>query len=190
MTTTSAIDLSRYCDRGDSSRYDLGKPFVQNGWRYATDIRRIAVRVPAPGEPETPIPENKRRPRMSDVFPPLLADPGDWQPWPHVDPCSICVGTGEVDCTNCGGDGICNQCKCKGEHECNECDGEGSIACERCAAKGSFDHRFGKAELALGLAYLVSLLPSVQYVPQNEAEAPVRFKFDGGEGMVASLRQG
>lgn len=39
------IDLSRFCDKS-SSRHGLAKPFVVDGWKYATDDR-IAVRVPA-----------------------------------------------------------------------------------------------------------------------------------------------
>jgi hypothetical protein len=160
---------------------------VQGTFRYATD-GRIAVRVDAAGEPETPPDDSgRRRPRMYEVFTTVESD--DWQPWPNVDPCSACVGTGMVDCEPCGGDGLCSQCRCKSDHECGFCDGEGEVSCDLCCQNGSLEHRFGNAELARKLAYLVSQLPNVQYVPQPEAEGAVRFKFDGGEGIVCSLRQ-
>jgi hypothetical protein len=187
--TTPAIGLRKFCAES-GSRLAIDEPFIQDGWQYATN-GIIAVRIPAAeGEPDTPPNEKqRRRPRMKDVFTPIVAADDKWTAWPHVDPCSTCTATGLVLCEECNGEGQCNQCKCKSEHECGFCDGEGKVECDLCCANGSLEHRFGNAELARKLAYLVSQLPNVQYVPQPEAEGAVRFKFDGGEGIVCSLRQ-
>lgn len=178
---SSTIDLSKFCD-SETSRYSLQEPFTLRGAIYATD-GRIAVRVFAPGDADTAAPD-KRFPKMEEIFPPV---DGDWEPWPKIDVCNFCEGTNKSICSKCGGDGMCNRCSCGSEHECGHCDGTGDVCCEKCTTPGSLDHRFGKSELALKYAFLISHLPCVEYLPTDKPDVVVRFRFEGGEGAVMPL---
>lgn len=185
MPTT--IDLSKFCDP-ESSRYSIQKPWVKNGYTYATD-GRVLVRVDTADEPDTVAEPGSglRFPKADDILPPLAASESDWLPWPKVEPCETCMASNKIPCIECDGHGECNLCRCKTPHECGNCDGTGSIDCETCTDIGGFSHRFGKAEIALKYAFAISALPDVKYLPQEKPDGVVRFRFDGGEGAVASL---
>ncbi len=190
VAAAQQIDLQPFCDDDPHGRYNLCEPWVFNGKRIATDGRVLVV-VPAPGEPDYDRNERGRLPNVFDVIPPISSSrDGDWLPWPPVEPCRDCQGTLKVHCESCGGDGQCNLCKCEAEHKCGYCDGTGNVRCKDCQDVGSFDHRFGLHILARRYAYLVSKLPSVEYLPTLKAdESIVRFRFAGGEGAVSPLRE-
>ena len=69
-------DISWFCDTEDS-RYALTTPWVKDGWQYATN-GHIAVRQPAPEQPNTD--DVKKRPKhiAKDLFPPASCT----EPWP------------------------------------------------------------------------------------------------------------
>lgn len=180
---TQQIDLTKFCDPGKDGRYALDKPWVAGGWLNATD-GKVAVRVPAAGQPDTPAVE-KRVPNIASVLPPV---DGDWQPWPNVERCESCESTGVVECENCCGVGQCNGCRCKGDHECGICDGTGTILCHKCRDVGGFDFRFGATELARHYAHLIACLPNVEYLPTAKSKDAIRFRFAGGEGAVMGFQ--
>lgn len=178
-----AIDLSPFCDP-DASRFAIGKPWTKDGKRYATD-GRVAVRIDVPGQPDD-MPKG-RVPNVDEIMKPVDRRPEEWLPWPAVEPCAMCSATQKIECMNCMGDGVCERCNCCGaSHQCGKCEGTGKICCDKCKELGSFTTLFGKAELALWMAYEISRLPSVAYLPGEKA-GTVRFKFDGGEGIAVSL---
>ncbi len=179
MSTAAQIDLSKFCGRKSSS---LDEPFVVRGWRYATD-GLVLVRVLAPGEPDSPPPTD--RPKNPGLLLPPID--GEWLPWPQVDPCEECSATEKVVCDHCDGNGQCEGCACGMAHTCGWCAGTGKAICKACTEEGSFTKRFGNVELSRRYAYLIALLPNVVYLPQSEASKPVRFKFDGGEGVVIGI---
>lgn len=53
--------LKLFC--GDDERHSLSKPFVQEGWQYATD-GRIAIRIKA----DTKDTKGRKLPNMNDIF--------------------------------------------------------------------------------------------------------------------------
>lgn len=190
--TKPTIDLTPFCDPDTSSRYALDQPWVVDGWRYATD-GRIMVRIPATGEPDSPKPpDEKKRPKdVASIVESLTGD--NWQPWPAIKPCRICDGKGKhlEDCENCEGTGTCKSCNCGHKHQCGDCKGERQslVRCDECFKSGSLDDRFGEAELSHHYAHLIACLPSVSYLPTTNTEDGVRFRFDGGEGVVMGLSQ-
>ena len=173
MNTTTEIDLKPFCHT-DVKRYAMDKPFVIDGWEYATD-GRICVRIPADGEPNALEPKDgKKRPTKPwEIFAEVPAD-AVWRKWPKVSKCVNCNGTGNVD--GCAG------CKC------GRCPGDADSGCT-CRNPGTFERRFGKVELSRHYAALVATLPNVRYVPQPNSDAPLAFCFDGGEGRVMGLEQ-
>lgn len=187
--TTTQIDLQKFCERDETPRYDINQPWVEGGWRYATD-GRVLVRVPAPDEPDSPRPvNNKKRPRAFEILQPAVD--GDWEPWPAIDRCSTCGSDRRMmPCDNCHGNGmcICDDCEC--EHKCGQCQGTGEEECMTCMGSHGVDHMFGQSKLAHRYAYMISKLPNAVYLPTEDKDAAlIRFKFDGGEGAVCPLKQ-
>lgn len=194
MSTQAAIDLQPFCAKEDwlSAR---AAPFVAGGWRYACD-GIICVRMPAPGEPDDPIPW---RTTIADLFHPIGATP----PWPtggevrgECD-CDDCDGEGKVGieskCPKCYGDGECSHCG----RECENCDGEGMIEsggrdCPACGGKGRVEgllHRvIGVHCIAGKYDALIRTLPNVRYeVGAKDCAKPLAFVFDGGQGVIAHM---
>lgn len=52
--------------------------------------------------------------------------------------CSVCGGTGRVNCPTCGGTGEVNCYKCDGQGEltCDACKGSGYVSCTHCGGRG------------------------------------------------------
>lgn len=177
MTTTTEIDLQRFCDP-TSSRMTLGKPFVKDGLRCGCDAR-VLVCISAPGEPDT----EGRLPKIRE----LLADNiGDLKPWPRVEICSTCQGKGETEktCDSCFGDGKCDRCPCEHVHDCGYCDGTGMATdvCDCRAERIDFDG----VDVSRYYTTMIGTLPNVRY--WLDSKDKVRFVFDGnGEGVVMAI---
>lgn len=184
-----SIDLQPFCDDDPHGRHSLTSPWVLGGKRIATD-GKVLVCIPAPGEPDYDRNERGRMPNVADILKPIDSSrDGDWLPWPNVARCDACSGTNKVNCDRCGGDGICERCPCGASHDCGRCS-DGMVNCKECLEIGSLDYRFGQALLSRRYAYLVAQLPRVEYLPTTEpGQSIVRFRFTGGEGAVASLRE-
>ena len=73
-------DISWFCDTDPDCRYALTTPWVKGGYEYATN-GRIAVRQPAPGQPD--VDDGKKRPKNMDKNPYLFGKPASCtEPWP------------------------------------------------------------------------------------------------------------
>jgi len=196
MTTETGVDLKRFCASETYGEHTFGEPFVVGGWRYATD-GRIAVRVPAPGEPDAE--------RFIKTIPGVFAWNGSAQrAWPDTGEvlaqgsCWDCKGyglLGRAKCEECGGTGetVCHHCG--NETECEECDGDGFLGTgEHCATCGGKGHCVRTAyrmvgEFAVRGDYdaLIRSLPGVRWLGNDVANNNVHFVFDGGEGVVMRL---
>lgn len=165
MTTS---DLWALCVESDYSRYNIGKPFIQNGWRYATD-GRIAIREPAPGESDS----EGKYPRMVELFKPAKCT----EPWPEPtgevrwDRCDDCCGSGVAHdiCPECNGKGMeecpksgnveeCGKCKGAGtiptDMPCPVCNGQKVVACPMQTVDGRWlDARYTQALYELGAMF-------------------------------------
>ncbi len=131
MSTTD-IDLTPFCD-SNISRFDLSRPFVRDGWLYATD-GRILIRIPSsrPDTNDRPLPKTVANIMLD------FAECIEWHPWPgkayitcYTRTCWRCRGLRRVGedvhvCKGCEC-GECSGGKGVGGSECPECDGEGAI---------------------------------------------------------------
>ena len=124
MKTETEIDLKPFCQTYESSRFAMDKPFVKNGFKYATDAR-IIIRVPT-DEPDTDIGETKF-PDTEHIYAKYEAVVCD-QEWPESFPdCPTCGQLGyaiQYECMTCRGEGY-QKCDLWHDHECDECYGHG-----------------------------------------------------------------
>lgn len=212
--TTKEIPWEMFCEGYASapSRYlDIEKPFVWQGYKYATDSR-IAVRVAAPGEFES-LEEGRRIPKSIVNVGWHLAEGATWEPWPErasatvERECPRCKGRGTVGyshhCATCGGSGaIIEECPHCGhdmdEEECEHCDGKGEFyrySCSYCDGKGEGEllkeQPVGLARIAGDYDDRIRRLPGpIEYVPPKTDDGAILFRFDGGEGVIMPLMPG
>lgn len=194
----TTIDLQPFCAK-ERSRYSIEIPFVQGGFRYATNSR-IIVRVPADGEPDTVVDDFK--------FPDAGILPwrpaGELRPWPaaayirKVMDCHECDGAGVINqqkCSHCGGNGECPDCG--GEGRCVECNGSGYSGGQICSAcdgaketEQDFATPIDSRHVRASNDKLIRALPNVCWVATGTPSptSPIYFTFDGGEGMVSPVR--
>ena len=169
-----------FCEK-EPCRYGINEPFVVGGFRYATD-GKLAVRVPADGEPDADYKIKLPR-KIGELFKPAAVE---WLLWPAVEVCGNCNGSGVVlgDCDMCSGTGD-HECSCGDKHECGYCEGDGKVddLCDcRRAVGGSV--KCGASEISMYYSRKISQLPRASYQPTATPATPVHFKFDGGEGVV------
>jgi hypothetical protein len=175
MSTKTEIDLQAFCDAA-STRY--AAPFVQGGWRYATDDR-ILVAVPALGEPDTTHNakgEAIRTPKLGPIME-GFEQVEHWHPLPPRSECHECDLGGYVTCERCRGTGfhICPTCYHEGE--CGYCDdGQGACTCYS---------TFGDQHVATWLVQKMRTLPGVEW--GSTGPQCIFFRFDGGRGRVMPL---
>ncbi len=162
------IDLTPFCAT-DEERF--AHPFSIGAWTYATD-RRIAVRVPRRHD----VPEMDDPPPIERNF--VTANNPLIEPVPFAGPqvkryetCDSCHGT--------GGGHDCPHCRCV----CMECAGEGSREIPTCV-------RLGPILIAEKHARLILSLPGVMIETGTKPGKPVRFVFNGGEGVVMARLHG
>lgn len=163
--------LGAFCGEPDA-RYFMQLPYVQCGWRYATD-GRIVVRVPSPGEPDTPEPAEGRLP--PDLLYDFPAQIEEMIPWPApeytIGECDACRGTGKE---------LCRVCDSETRHECSACAGAGKVP---------IGLNVGYWFIAARYDRLIRDLPGVMFCNEGTSSGPLYFRFDGGEGLVMPLRR-
>lgn len=202
------IDLGVFCDP-DVGRYDLSRPFLQEGLTYATD-GHICVRtglIDAPPEDS----EERRLPKAAG----LSWWEGQLQGWQSLDgarrvsvgvsmACPTCFGKGRVGkgvkpCAKCEGEGWYTYFDDDGfaeyEKRCPDCETTGyigGIVCGECQGSGLVDYAYKLAGgWIVAPIYVAKLrtLGAVDYAVDGGPESdPVRLKFDGGEGLVMGMR--
>lgn len=199
------IDLSLFCDAHEErdSSFNLGKPFEQDGQIYATD-GMIAVRTEGPISSAT---ESCRLPNMSGL-PWWNMGVGDWKAWPRqrwisADAVRYSSSPFKSMCPACHGRrrvGVLHRCeKCSGRkkltEECVACFGCGFTGgdwCEYCDAKGTTERPtiqcVGPCLVHGMLDWKIRTLAGVEYkLCAASDESAIRFRFDGGEGLLAPL---
>ncbi len=177
-TETHTVNLNEFCAK-EAGRYDGTKPWIFEGWEYAT-TGSIAVRVKS-AQPDTKI--GKRD------FPPahkLFKDiEGERLPWPeHQYVPKI------IDCCKCGGSGKIGGC---GGCDCGLCSGANGDECEACGGTGdikSEEHvQVGVQMISAKYARLISALPNIVWLKKDDTTttSPLFFLFENGEGIVMPI---
>lgn len=168
-----SLDLLQQFCRQHEGRYDFEKPFVQRGYRYATD-GVVMIRVPATGEIDTqtelPFDLNAKfftRPKFATA---------EFIPFPAVEvkytktACEACFGNGKHSCG-------CEYCK---DYECRDCGGVGfSEKYEPDLVSIGFDQYISGKHLML-----IRMLPNPKFAKQIQERNQVTFIFDGGQGVL------
>ena len=168
----SEIDLSVFCESetSKSTRYDLRKPWYQDGYIYATDAR-ICVRVPLDGL--APLSEKGRKVPVSASDLDWPRTEKGWRPWPRKRWVKPSFGTSH----------ICPVCDGKGQ-QCDHCNGVGE------GSDFASIQKIGGRIIAAHYDRRIRALPDVAYLLVGKTcEKPIAFRFDGGEGLIYVLTQ-
>jgi len=203
------VDLQKFCGSQDDDR--IGRLWSVDQWTMATN-GHILIRVPRiDGVEENP---KAPKVVGSFVGKCLDREPAVWVKCPEVDgpqskTCALCAGSGKnFLCPECDGSGEVSfetQFSDYGEFCCLSCRGFGKVSkvkwvrmtglhlddvsctCENCGGSGKvFEHKpidvFGVMIADFYLS-LVGDLPGVE-IGVFEPDHPVRFRFDGGDGLI------
>lgn len=159
------MNLAPFCLRSVApANLSMNKPFVKDGWRYATN-GRILVRVPAPGEPDS---KGGNFPDGSSFFTPKDFK---WYPWPQAT-----LEVFPTACFLCGNDLV-------GEID--------EMQCPICADYGHYLYvkpvLVNNRLIDSWLNHLISKLPNVEYRTGGNFNEMIIFRFSGGEGSVMPL---
>ena len=200
------VNLELFCWSGDRCRFDTEKPFVQGGWRYATD-GKILVRQWRRDAAEA---RGRRLPNMA-AFVRLYADLfrriEKRRPWPPFDEAGR-----QYTCTRCWGLGtdvqLCPVCRGEGrllptgkEQKCPTCTGMGLVStaetlCRDCEGRTCCRLQTVLGEMTIAEPYwrLIAALPGVYLIEAGgKREDPVLFGWTGdggGDGIVYQMRLG
>ena len=174
------IDLLKFCSK-EEARFNISRPFSKGEYTYATN-GHLAIRVA-----RTDQPENLEAPDCERLFAAAI-ERGE-PPWIDLPPfqlhrkrCPICRGTGFVDeeYRSCAKES-------PNAYECEECEG-GVILSGSAIVKA----KKGKVRMASQYLDLLKDLPEIKIgVVGDEStrtDKPIRFKFDGGEGLLMPMR--
>jgi hypothetical protein len=164
----NTIDLTPFCSV-DETRMAINTPFVLNGWKYATD-GRVCVRIKTyePDDSNEPY----KRPKASDLFKGFNVGGLESFEIPDL------KGVEMLECDECNGAGSVT-CNYGHEHECDMCEG-GTVE------KWSNQH-IGPATFSERYLVKIKALPSLKFFP-TKSDAPAFFTFNGGEGIIATVR--
>lgn len=205
------IDLQKFCEV--SSIRALSAPFYKDGYTYASN-GHIAVRTPGKHAEENEAAPYINRPDLwqhTDVL--EWTDLPDFEPkWDSCyrcestgksDRCEECDGEGEVEfetdfntyqveCKSCSGDGYMSARERNTDKTCTLCNGSGRTSKRECIPFSTLT----AAGQGLNSDYLLLIreLPGIQIeafprVLDNLTTVPaVRFRFDGGEGVLMPMR--
>lgn len=164
-TTTTPIDLQAFCGLSESG---YTEPWIAGGFEYATD-GLICVRVRT-SKPDRGPSDGRPAPPAADIFAAHF-DGADvsvsWPAGPYEAECPDCLGLGFKRCKACGH-----------EDECTLCEGYGRYAPELP----------GGVKIRAKHADCIHYLPGVRYAKVSRGK-PMPFRFDGGEGVVLTLRE-
>ena|SRR3990167_2778804 len=170
------IDLLKFCS-SEKSRSNFRVPFSKGEYTYATN-GHLAIRVAR---------TNLNAPDCESIFATAI-ERGD-PPWIDLPPfelkqekCPGCLGTGFVDeeCRSCAKES-------PNAYECEECEG-GVILSGSAIVKAEK----GKVRLAAKYLDLLKDLPEIKIGVDGDestrSDKPIRFKFEGGEGLLMPMR--
>lgn len=200
------VDLRPFCGLDSAIRFPgITVPFIQEGdtclHRYATDAR-ICVRTAAEWY-ETEGAEQRGLPNAARNIPWDHDKSRGWKKWPAAAryedqddaPCPMCGEIEREECPACEGYGE-NYVEPHSWQWCKVCGGDGilSVECRMCKGVGSgnFPNLLVLPECNLKIArkydQKIRTLSGVEFLarPQKYDE-PIRFRFDGGEGLVMAI---
>lgn len=128
MSDQSAVAAFNWLEFCDPDYERVSQPFVQSGWKCATDCR-IAIRVKT-DEPDTPPPEGVRRgfPDVGKAFEAISDAPRHEVQLPElaIEQCPECRGKylteARVKCRECNGTGQSECFHCGHTIDCEECE--------------------------------------------------------------------
>jgi hypothetical protein len=198
------MNLNDFCCTDENHRhYNIDVPYSQGEWTYATD-GRILIRVPRLSEVT-----NEKGPKSEPLFNEAILRPVTvWQSLPPFElkivDCQWCSGTGYMtECPSVTNNSpICKNGEGKNCQKYNDdclksClpTGKGAIPCEDCndgkiedpgkiIMAGSVDEEVRVSAIYLDM---IKDLPNVLIAPYDALSA-IRFKFDGGEGLIMPMR--
>jgi hypothetical protein len=208
--------LARFCDPyRDTGRGQMARPFVRDGWVYATNSRAVvriaADKVAGPVNADGPPAE---RLGWWKLFPLTGGTALAGLPIPADVECGDCKGTGKtemVTCPECDGDGEVSWYGDYSGHsyedECQFCDGEGEVTankvkrgrpeavgsaeCEDCHGTGRLPSKapveFGGMQFAADQLRLVVSLPGVVGVTHIDGGPKLLFTAGDIEGVLIGL---
>jgi hypothetical protein len=170
------INLQQFCEKDDDylseSRKWLGRPFSRGDWSYASD-GRILLRVPRlPDVPEGVAASSKAEELFAEVA---------GEPFVNPTPNKLPEIDDDEECAECDGRGTahdCPTCHCA----CLACDGTG--------IENPWLHlSIGYGQAVFHALYIARIkdLPDLKF-GKPDAEKPMRFQFDGGEGLLMPMR--
>lgn len=207
------IDLKSFCSPTEGAKWDLRLPYVLTDWTYATNAK-ICVRV-RPESGDVAKHTGKVPPFSSLQWADGRTERG-WKTLPKRDPlmatdsyCPACDGNGyaggviATDCDRCEGtgtewwnnerrNGSCLKCRGKGHYApaevCPMCKGDafGTFP-SLVELNGQFFNTglYDKAQ-SLGCEYLLGDMSDNYFVTYPL----IKFRFDGGDGLLLGLEQG
>jgi hypothetical protein len=200
--------LQPFCAVSDV-RYYLNHIFKKGDFLFASN-GHVIVRMPDDGTVEIH-PETLNNTIDTDKvlcleWPADGFIPFDFSAPDVIEKCHTCNATGRTfqkeDCDECDGEG-----EFKHEshyYECKQCDGSGQIraaygekcTCEDCKGTGiQYAYLTIPDGRQFNYQYILKLesLPGVVYLPDHSdtdyGSAPMRFKFDGGMGLLMPVRK-
>ncbi len=194
--------LKQFCSNRHDPRTVMQAPYVRDGWLCATDGRvGVMVQTEAPDSD----PKGPNLPALVLEF--HAKATGEWKPWPKpeagktrpcescygkgtaIEKCSVCRGTGEVECPRCGND-----------TECENCHGNGNVhlttPCPQCTGTGlqpDFKQEVGGYKISGRHAEIIAGLPNVEFSVITGPESYQKitpFRFEGGLGVVKASDEG
>ena len=198
------MDLTKFC-RPDDVRDICRRPHTDGEFVYATN-GHYAVRVNAADySGDAPLMDDTKsmntlhnffsniESKTFTAFPsfivPELVTCGVCGGAGTVCECPECLGTGEDICRCCGGYVDCDNCSGDGHIEgddesCRECFGEGEVPVNR-----DWSVPFGSSLANFRYLQLFQSLPNVEASISQFDESPIRFRFDGGYGVLMPIRK-
>jgi hypothetical protein len=179
VLSPNPIDMQQFC-ANEIGKYLMTRPFVKDGWRYATN-GHVCIRVRAAmAEDDQPGPEDGGA--LFPVVARIFDNPPCSYPcvWPvkadyikEREACPQCCGKTYVGCEECG------------KQTCLVCEGRGEIEID-------YAIRVGEHFIAAKYDRLIRTLANVVYYHSSPGKDgvtnPLAFKFDVGEGRVMGKR--
>ena len=198
-----SIDLSKFCGKEAHGTYLA--PWSAGEYSHATN-GHILVRVPR----RTEFGDRENAPNVENLYdaagPAMKLSPLPHFTAPEPSECEDCKGSGLVVlCEECDGAGRVDCESCGQDTDCSECDNNPSTAakegqagatrCDVCDGIGSVDEKNARVEFApnvqikLCYARMLKELPNVRIdLTQRKLGQPIRFAFDGGDGLIMAMR--